>query len=99
MKVTSIDSLYYNGKKAVENPVWRSSTQKEGHVGRWVEAIQLLNVKGLTSWHVVKDFSMRRISPLKARAYPMLWYIGRDDATADSREGKLQRITTSLLTS
>ena len=97
MKVTQKDSLYYSGKKAVENPEWRSSTKKEGKVGRWVEAIQLLNVKGLTSWHVVKDFSMRRISPLKARAYPMLWYIGRDDATADSREGKFQRIPTNLV--
>ena len=88
MKVTQKDSLYYTGKKTVENPEWRASVKKEGKVERWVEAIQLLSVRGLTSWHVVRDFSMRRISPLKARAHSTLWYIGRDDTTKDFKEGK-----------
>lgn len=88
MMVTQKDNLYYTGKKVVENPEWRSSVEKEGKVGRWVEVIQLLSVRGLTSWYVVRDFSMRWINPLKAWAHSMLWYIGRDDATKDSKEGK-----------
>ena len=53
-----------------------------------VDAIQDLSAKGLTSWHVVRDFSLCRISPLKLREHSLLWYIGRDEAIKDSKDGK-----------
>ena len=64
------------------------TVEKTGMVGRWVEAIQDLRMKGLTSWHVVRDFTMRRISPLKLRDHSLLWYIGRDEGIKDSKDGK-----------
>ena len=65
MTVTKDDGLYFFDKRASEDIRWRSTVEKTGTVGRWIEAIQDLKRKGLTSWHVVRDFSMRRISPLK----------------------------------
>lgn len=88
MTVTKGDSLYFAGKVASENLNWRSTEKKEGSVGRVVDAIQDLSARGLTAWHVVRDFSMRRISPLRLRSRPLLWHIGRDEATKDTIEGK-----------
>lgn len=54
MKSTKEDGLYFTGKVASENPNWRSTVEKKGRVGRWIEAIKDLSAKGLTSWHVVR---------------------------------------------
>ena len=65
MSVTKEDVIYFVGKVASENIKWRSTTEKKGKVGRWIEVIKDLRTKGLTFWHMVRGFSMRRISPLK----------------------------------
>ena len=88
MSVTKDDGLYFAGKRAIENPKWRETVEKTGVVGRCAQAIYDLRSKGLTSWHVVMDFTARRISPLKLRDHSLLWYAGRDEAFKDSRDGK-----------
>ena len=88
MTVTKDDGLYFIGKRANENIKWRSTVEKTGIVERWINAIQDLKRKGLTAWHVVRDFTMHRISPLKLREHSLLWYIGRDEAIKDSKDGK-----------
>lgn len=84
--VTKEDSLYFAGKVASENLNWRSTEKKEGMVGRVVDAIQDLSARGLTARHMVRDFSIRQISLLRLRSCPLLWYIGCDEATKDTRE-------------
>lgn len=72
MTVTRDDGLYFAGIRANENPKWRKTVEKAGVVGRWVDDIHDLRIKGLTSWHVVKDFNKRPISPLRLRNHSLL---------------------------
>ena len=58
MTVMKEDGLYFVGKVVSENLNWWSTEKKEGWVGRVVDAIRDLSAKGLTAWHVVRDFSM-----------------------------------------
>ena len=98
MKVTRDNGLYFAEIRANENPKWRKTVEKAGVVGRWVDAIHDLRVKGLTSWHVVRDFTKHQISPLRLQAHSLLWSIGRDEAIADSRGGKsLEEAPTSMM--
>ena len=89
MTVTKDDGLYFNGVRASENPRRRKTEEKTGVVGKWVDAIHDLRIKGLTSWHVVRDFTIRRINPLKLRTHSLLWCVDRDEAI--SGEGKFLR--------
>ena len=59
MTVTRDDGLYFAGIRASENPKWRKTVEKAGVVERWVDAIHDLRIRGLTSWHVVRDFTKR----------------------------------------
>lgn len=83
MTVTKDDGLYFAGTRASENPKWKETVKKTGIVKRWADAIYDLRVRGLTSWHVVKDFTFRQISPLKLRTHSLLWCLDRDEATSE----------------
>lgn len=91
MTVTRDDGLYFAGLRANENPKWRGTVEKTGMVGRCVGVIQDLRIKDLTSLHVVRDFTKRRISLLKLWTQSLLWSIGRDEAITDSRDSKSSR--------
>ena len=95
MTVTRDDGLYFAGIRANENPKWRKTVEKAGVVGRWVDAIHDLRIKGLTSWHVVRDFTKRQISSLKLRTHSLLWSIGRDEAISGGGKS-LRKAPTSM---